>query len=88
MSFFVVPTFVPPTLEQLPTEPDEVSLIVKQEAKITAEVHGSAIAVRWGPRAPSWGRMGGAATPLPLRFLVRCSWQRCATTIERRSPWG
>ena len=47
MSFFVVPTFVPPTLEQLPTEPNEVSLIVKQEAKITAEVRGAAITVHY-----------------------------------------
>lgn len=37
-SFFVVPTFIPPTLEQLTSEPDEVSLIVAQEAKIHQEV--------------------------------------------------
>jgi hypothetical protein len=37
-SFFVVPTFVPPTLEQLVKEPDEVAIIVSQEAKITQEV--------------------------------------------------
>lgn len=37
-SFFVVPSFAPPTLEQLATEPDEVAIIVAQEAKITQEV--------------------------------------------------
>lgn len=36
--FFVVPSFVPPTLEQLTSEPDEVSLIVAQESKIHQEV--------------------------------------------------
>lgn len=38
MSFFVVPTFVPPTLEQLTREPDEVAIIVSQEARIAHEV--------------------------------------------------
>ncbi|EFN56820.1 expressed protein [Chlorella variabilis] len=37
-SFFVVPSFAPPTLEQLATEPDEVAIIVAQEAKITQEL--------------------------------------------------
>lgn len=37
-SFFVVPSFAPPTLEQLQAEPDEVSLIVGQEAKIHQEL--------------------------------------------------
>lgn len=41
-SFFVVPSFAPPTLEQLTSEPDEVSLIVAQESKIHQEV-------RWVP---------------------------------------
>ncbi|KAI3427031.1 hypothetical protein D9Q98_006973 [Chlorella vulgaris] len=38
MSFFVVPTFVPPTLEQLTREPDEVAIIVSQEARIAHEL--------------------------------------------------
>ncbi|KAL4444186.1 hypothetical protein ABPG75_011923 [Micractinium tetrahymenae] len=37
-SFFVVPSFAPPTLEQLTSEPDEVSLIVSQETKIHQEL--------------------------------------------------
>lgn len=40
-SFFCVPSFTPLTLEQVPAEPDDISLIVRQEARITQEV-------RWG----------------------------------------
>lgn len=54
MSFFVVPTFVPPTLEQLTREPDEVAIIVSQEARIAHEVRlhcNQAFGVRWsGPQ--------------------------------------
>lgn len=54
-SFFVVPTFAPPTLEQLPAEPDDVSLIVKQEAKITQEVLMGRALDAW-PTAPCRSR--------------------------------
>lgn len=51
-SFFVVPTFVPPTLEQLVKEPDEVAIIVAQEAKIAQEVTMIATMQAHGQRAP------------------------------------
>ena len=56
-SLFILPTFVPPTLESLTVEPDEVSLIVQQEAKIAREVR---------QRCPAEGRRG-AAPPPPTR---------------------
>ncbi len=37
-SFFVVPSFSPVLLEQLPAEPDDVTIICRQEALITQEV--------------------------------------------------
>jgi hypothetical protein len=40
-SFFVVPRFAPPTLEELAREPDEVAIIVAQETKISEEVKGA-----------------------------------------------
>ena len=88
MSFFVVPTFVPPTLEQLPTEPDEVSLIVKQEARITAEVRRGVIAVPGGPSAALGKGWEVSQLASPSSRLVRCSSPRCGTTTERQSPWG
>lgn len=36
-SFFVCPTFTPLT-EELPSEPDDVGLICRQEAAVTQEV--------------------------------------------------
>lgn len=35
---FVVPQFIPPTLEQLTQEVDEITVLVKREAQLNKEV--------------------------------------------------
>ena len=60
-SFFVVPTFTPPTLEQLTSEPDEVALIVQQEARIHQDVSATGF-LPWAGTA--------AATTLPPPSLL------------------
>lgn len=79
-SFFIVPSFVPPTLEQLPTEPDDVTIICRQEAKITQEVGGG--------RESGAGFKGGAALCTAHdHSLSPHSCSRCASTTATRSPW-
>lgn len=57
-SFFVVPSFAPPTLEQLASEPDDVAIIVRQEAKITQQVGAGR-----PRRPPTWPCPARAAHP-------------------------
>jgi hypothetical protein len=40
---FVVPQFVPPTLEQLTQEIDEITVLVKKEARLNGEVSRAAV---------------------------------------------
>jgi hypothetical protein len=80
MSFFVVPTFVPPTLEQLTREPDEVAIIVSQEARIAHEVRlhcNQAFGVRWSGPQKFHDTSRGFCCSLPT----------CGTTIEKRRRW-
>lgn len=93
-SFFVVPSFAPPTLEQLASEPDDVAIIVRQEAKITQQVGaGRARARRSALYRCSrhlWPstHLPQLATATALPLFNRCSWRRCESITARRSRWA
>lgn len=75
MSFFPIPQFAPPTLEELPAERDEIGLLVALEQRLAKEVRR--LAYFWAP-AP--------ASPIPLlKFLpLPCPLQLAAVRDASR----
>ena len=73
-SFFVVPSFAPVSLEQLPAEPDDVTIICRQEARITDEVGAG----RW---VPSQGRQA------PPPCCAGCFCFLCHAQCPRAAPY-
>ena len=64
MQNFLVPSFEPRTLEELPTEPDEVSMLVDLEDAISKEVGAPAFVAAAHP--PPAARRRPAHPPPPL----------------------
>lgn len=62
MSFFPVPHFVPPTLEELPVERDEIGLLVALEQRLAKEVRSP---------SPSSAHPGGCASRRPKQEPLR-----------------
>ena len=68
-SFFVVPSFAPVSLEQLPAEPDDVTIICRQEALITQEASAMAVLLLFFSSC--------CAGPLAVLVLLLCWHAAC-----------